>query len=114
MRKLIVVLTAGALFAGCGANGVLPGGTPSQGAFERHAAPANDGSVTYQANAAHTGYLNGTLRPPLTEAWAVNLGNYNGEISYPVVANGIVVVAANGKLVALDAKSGKIRWSKIA
>lgn len=68
-------------------------------------------SVTYQANPQHTGYVSAKLRLPLTRLWSVNLGYYNGAVGYPVVANGIVVVAANGKLVALDAKTGKTRWS---
>jgi outer membrane protein assembly factor BamB len=69
-------------------------------------------SVTYQVNPAHTGYVAGLLNPPLTERWAVKLGGYNGGVGYPIVANGIVVVGANGKLFALNAKTGKILWSR--
>ena len=56
--------------------------------------PANE-TVAYQANAQHTGYVAGSLRPPLTQAWAVNFGGLRGSAGYPVVGNGIVVLPAN-------------------
>ena len=68
-------------------------------------------SATYQSNTSHTGSIAASLKAPLAVKWAVNLG---GSVGYPVVANGIVVVAANGALVALSAKSGKMLWTQPA
>ncbi|MBV9103596.1 MAG: PQQ-binding-like beta-propeller repeat protein [Candidatus Eremiobacteraeota bacterium] len=68
-------------------------------------------SVAYQVDIAHTGDAAGTLVPPLSAIWAVNLG---GAVGYPVVVNGVVVVAANGSLIALHEKTGKVIWSQPA
>ncbi|HEY2475152.1 MAG TPA: PQQ-binding-like beta-propeller repeat protein [Candidatus Cybelea sp.] len=70
--------------------------------------------MTYQINAQHSGYISATLRPPLTELWSVKLGRKNTAVGYPVVANGMVVVAiyGGGELIALDAATGMVRWKK--
>jgi outer membrane protein assembly factor BamB len=47
----------------------------------------------------------------LTSIWNASPGNSQGEGSSPVVANGIVFVAFNDALVALDAATGKELWS---
>ena len=113
MFRSLLALVAAAFLSACGADvASLSGGSSYHPEAPAHdTSPPTDSSVAYQANAAHTGYLRGRLHPPLTVAWAAELGNTNGAVGYPVVANGIVVVAANGKLVALDATTGKIRWT---
>jgi len=68
-------------------------------------------SVTFQYDTSHTGDAHGNLRLPLTQRWSVNLV---GPIGYPVVAQHTVVVAANGELIALDAKTGNVKWSQPA
>ena len=68
-------------------------------------------SVTYQINTSHTGSITAALKAPLSVKWAMNLG---GSVGYPVVAGGVVVVAANGSLVALKASTGKMLWSQPA
>src|SRR3954471_16032262 len=75
------------------------------------AAQLPDTSVTYQANATHTGEVPlSLLQPPLVRLWTrPDLG----WTSYPVVADGLVVVAkATGSapgatIVALDAETGE-------
>ena len=47
----------------------------------------------------------------LASVWQASPGNSSGEGSSPVVANGIVFVAFNEALVALDAVNGKELWS---
>lgn len=47
----------------------------------------------------------------LASVWQANPGNSSGEGSSPVVANGIVFVAFDEALVALDAANGKELWS---
>lgn len=75
---------------------------------------SSDESVTYQINAEHTGYVNAKLRLPLTVVWSLKLGRKESAVGYPVVANGMAVVAVEGegKLVALDAATGAVRWKK--
>lgn len=71
--------------------------------------PPDTQSVTYQVDPQHTGHVPNVLRPPLKKVWQVRVGCCVG---YPVVADGLVVVAADGKLIALDAANGKRLWSK--
>ena len=75
------------------------------------AAGAAKESVTYQIDIAHTGAAAGMLTPPLAPKWAVNLGN---SVGYPVVVDHVIVVAANGSLIALRQKTGKVMWSQPA
>jgi outer membrane protein assembly factor BamB len=70
---------------------------------------ANQQSVAYQINAQHTGFAQGPLKLPLKQLWSVDLGS---GVGYPIIANGIVVVTADGKLVALDEKTGKKLWTQ--
>jgi outer membrane protein assembly factor BamB len=81
------------------------------------AAPARAGeSVTYQANAQHTGAVDDSLTPPLGIRWARSMG---AESSYPIVAGGKVFVTTKSTgggygstLYALDAASGAVAWSR--
>lgn len=123
LRRAVTTAAVAVLFAACGGNsqqlpgtqGVTPSGpveglrTPTDSADD---ALTTTQSVTYQANVQHTGYVDGTLRPPLTQKWAVNFGGLRGSVGYPVVANGIVVVPAENDLVALSAKTGRVLWTK--
>ena len=47
----------------------------------------------------------------LAPIWQSNAGQTAGEGTSPVVANGIVFVAFDGAIVALDALSGRVLWS---
>jgi outer membrane protein assembly factor BamB len=75
---------------------------------------ADDESVTYQVNTAHTGEASGSpLRPPLEIRW------FRGDLaetSYPVIADGKVVVVAveadDPVVVALDAETGQTVWKR--
>jgi outer membrane protein assembly factor BamB len=116
MSKFLLLAVAIALLAACGGIEVPSSAPlPHDSWPKRTTETTSNYSITYQGNAQHTGYLRGTLRPPLTVLWTVKLGGRaDGGIGYPVVANGIVVVAANRRLFALDVTSGKILWSKAA
>jgi outer membrane protein assembly factor BamB len=123
MRFYIVALVATVFITACSTRAsqsgtgarYIPAALGALGATttESDAAPAEE-SVTYQANPQHTGYVRGNLHVPLTKLWVVNFGETNGAVGYPVVADSVVVVAANGKLVALDAKTGRLIWSRKA
>ncbi len=104
---LCVAACSGVQTASSGASGLIPAKTGAAPA--KHSKSA--GSVTYQANTEHSGYVDAKLRPPLKQLWAVNLG---GSVGYPVIADGVVVVAADGDLVALDPQSGKTIWTQPA
>jgi outer membrane protein assembly factor BamB len=54
---------------------------------------------------------NGSGVSQLASVWSANPGNSRGEGSSPVVADGIVFVAFNDALVALNAVNGKELWS---
>jgi outer membrane protein assembly factor BamB len=82
------------------------------------AAPAqNEYTTSYQIDPAHDGNITFTtsFEPPLQTAWSLNLG---GEISYPIVADGLAIVSVSpgtsnpGLLVAVDLTTGAIRWEK--
>jgi len=74
-------------------------------------------STTFQVNAAHSGALitKEPFAPPLKQVWSVDLG---GELSFPLVADGMVFVSAEGAsqsathLFALSAKTGAQIWEK--
>jgi outer membrane protein assembly factor BamB len=80
---------------------------------------AATGSVAYQGDAAHSGRVSVPgLRPPLRRRWARAFPN---AISYPVVAEGKVYVAAvsgpplqlmSATIYALHARSGRIAWQR--
>jgi outer membrane protein assembly factor BamB len=102
-----------AFLASCAANSQTPIVTEARTAkVEASASPPADETVDYQANVQHTGYVAGTLRPPLTQVWADNFGGLRGSAGYPVVANGMVVLPANNDLIALSAKTGRVFWTK--
>jgi hypothetical protein len=65
----------------------------------------NDEVVSYQVQTNSAGVSQ------LASVWQASPGNSSGEGSSPVVANGIVFVAFNEALVALDAVNGKELWS---
>jgi outer membrane protein assembly factor BamB len=71
-------------------------------------APENQ-SVAYQISATHTGNVQAELRRPLGIQWSVDL---RWGVGYPVAANGIVVVVAGGRLMALKAKTGERLWAQ--
>jgi outer membrane protein assembly factor BamB len=72
---------------------------------------ASQQSVAYQINTEHTGYARGPLRLPLKQLWSIKLGGSRGDVQYPIVANGIVVVIADQQLVGLDEQTGKKLWT---
>src|SRR3984957_9920455 len=72
---------------------------------------ATASSVTYQANAVHSGFVASAFKPPLKVKWSIDLG---AGVGYPVVTNGTIVVAANGALVGIDAATGAQSWTQTA
>ncbi|MBV9332723.1 MAG: PQQ-binding-like beta-propeller repeat protein [Candidatus Eremiobacteraeota bacterium] len=102
-----------AALIGCGAN--TPPAAPSAAALLKElpasgASPAEE-SVAYQVNPQHTGAVKRGLRPPLKVVWSVN-PNGNKAVGYPIVANGIVVVAAGSELIGIDATTGHKLWTQ--
>jgi outer membrane protein assembly factor BamB len=73
----------------------------------------NSQSVTYQINIHHTGYASGPLALPLKKIWRIDFGPEQF-VGHSIIANGIVVVTAGHRLLALDEKTGKKLWSKVA
>jgi hypothetical protein len=71
----------------------------------------NQQAVAYQIDTAHTGFAKGPLRLPLQQLWPVKLPVLYRSVGFPTVANGVVVVTAYNKLIALDEKTGKKVWS---
>jgi outer membrane protein assembly factor BamB len=99
------------LLTACEAQGTSPVmSLHSSASFQDNAENASGQSVAYQINVEHTGFAPGPLRRPLTELWSIRLPGYSGFFGYPVIANGIVVVANFDKLVALDEVTGKRLW----
>jgi outer membrane protein assembly factor BamB len=88
----------------------------ASGAPARADQPA-DSSVSYQADAAHSGEVPGsTLVPALQQRW---IRTDLGETSYPLVVDGLVYVVSAGSkssygtvLYALDALTGRTVWSR--
>jgi outer membrane protein assembly factor BamB len=75
-------------------------------------------AVAYQINPAHDGSTSFTrgFSPPLTRKWVRDLGS---QVSYPVIANGLVFVTvappddySSAKLFALDLETGRTVWRK--
>jgi outer membrane protein assembly factor BamB len=72
-------------------------------------------SVAYQINVAHSGFSADSFAPPLVEKWRRRL---KGEISYPLIADGMVFVTTKGSeffgtwLYALEAGTGATVWKK--
>jgi outer membrane protein assembly factor BamB len=72
-----------------------------------------DQATAYQLDPAHDGYQTGSsITTPLTQAWSVTLG---GNISYPLVVNGVIYVTAGDgagtTLYAIEQASGATLWS---
>jgi outer membrane protein assembly factor BamB len=105
-----VALGVAMLLTACEGPGASPVTTLHSAPSSRSVAEnASQQSVTYQVDTEHTGFAHGQLRRPLQQLWSVSLG---GTVSYPVIANGIVVVAANDQLIALNEKTGKVLWTQ--
>jgi outer membrane protein assembly factor BamB len=110
--RLIVFFVGYLLLAACQSRGTPPlapvqSFTTSQNMTEK----TSGQSVAYQINTEHSGYSPGPLHIPLQQLWSVALGGTHGDVEYPIIANGMVVLLANGKLVALDEKTGKKLWA---
>jgi outer membrane protein assembly factor BamB len=113
--RLIVSMGIAAFLTACNAGATSPTASLPAGRAAQVQAPALvEQSVAFQMNAAHTGYARGPLRGPLKELWSVKIGSYYGNVPYPVIANGMVVVTASAKLIALDENTGKKLWSRDA
>ncbi|MDX6227909.1 MAG: hypothetical protein QOI76_1299, partial [Frankiales bacterium] len=79
-----------------------------------------DAAVAYQINPAHSGTQSGDpLKPGLARRWEVDL---EGNVSYPLIADGSVYVTvafrpatlpAYTRLYALDLSSGRSRWAPV-
>lgn len=109
-----VVVFAGVLLsASCGGQGNAPLAPPqSFSSLQSSASSTTSEAVAYQINTEHTGFAKGPLERPLTKLWSVDLPVGHRGIGYPVIANGVVVVAAYRDLVALDERTGKQLWIK--
>jgi outer membrane protein assembly factor BamB len=76
---------------------------------------AQEGSVTYQINAAHDGSIRFKrgFTPPLRRIWVRDL---DGFVSYPVIAKDMVFVTVrkknDGRVSALDLKTGATKWER--
>lgn len=105
-------VTASLIWTGCGGQNAPPVASGVSDLAPVHAArSAGESSVTYQVDTNHDGHVRAMLHKPLTVLWSVNLG---GAVGYPVVANGIVVVAAGSSLIALDATNGQTLWTQVS
>ena len=88
----------------------------SQGGAGPRATPTVDGGRVYTLGA--TGILNALDATDGSVAWSRNVVSDNdvktpywGFSSSPVVVDGVVIVAASGRLAAYDATSGEPRWA---
>lgn len=70
---------------------------------------SSEESVAYQINPEHTGAVKRGLRLPVKVLWSTDPDGAQ-PVGYPVVANGIVVVAAGSDLVAINATNGTRLW----
>jgi outer membrane protein assembly factor BamB len=110
--KTGLVFTAVVFFTACQTQGTSPPiAVHSLALSPKTIEDTTEQSVAYQINNEHNGYARGPLHLPLKQLWAVNIGGKHGDVQYPVIANGIVVVIANGKLTALNEKTGKVLWT---
>jgi outer membrane protein assembly factor BamB len=79
--------------------------------------PGPDTAVTYQISVGHDGYSGDTtIVPPLSALWS---HSFASDVSYPLIADGMVFVTATGdagspdaSLFALDEATGAIVWSQ--
>lgn len=69
-------------------------------------------STGFQTDAAHDGYVSfhKGFNPPLRLRWERNLAP---EVSYPIIAQGLVIVTAGSALYALSVKTGETIWQKL-
>jgi outer membrane protein assembly factor BamB len=67
--------------------------------------------LAYQMNIEHTGYVDQALHLPLVKLWSVRLLKPG---RYPVIANGVVVIVSDNRLIGFDEKTGKKLWSQTA
>lgn len=110
-RPLVVLVAAGALLAlaGCsaGAPSAPRSASPSPGAS--YAATASSSWTQYHADSARSGAVGGDVRH-VAAAWQQDLGA--AVYGQPVVADGLVVVGTErDRVVALDERTGDVRWS---
>lgn len=115
--SLLVVPTGSILTAYSGAINPTPTPTPSATPVF---SPGPDTSVTFQNNVAHDGNNSASaLNPPLTLKWQHDFTSAGVDsITYPVIAQGLVVVATVGfptaspkSLVAFNETNGVQMWS---
>jgi outer membrane protein assembly factor BamB len=113
--KAALVLSAAAIVTGCQAQGSSPiMASRSSPSLKTDAGSGSQQSVAYQIDAEHTGFARGPLKLPLKKLWRIDLGGSRGNVGYPIIANGIVVVTAAQKLIALDEKTGKKLWTQVS
>ena len=70
---------------------------------------ASADAVSFQADAAHTGYVDAAVKPPLGRKWIRRDIAVQG---YPLVADGRVFVATESTIQALDVTTGQTLWSR--
>jgi outer membrane protein assembly factor BamB len=110
--KALIAFGAAASLSACGGQSISPVATTNNALPSQRAAEDTAGeSVAYQINVEHTGFARGPLHLPLQQLWSHKLGGTYGGVQYPIIANGIIVVIANKRLMALDEKTGKKLWS---
>jgi len=97
-------------FAACGANNPpAPAASTLLREPPARIGASSEESVAYQVNTEHTGAVKHGLRLPLKILWSVNPDG-SKPVGYPVVNNGIVVVAADSDLIGLNASNGTRIW----
>lgn len=91
-----------------------PSPTPSAGPDQELAIESS--SIAYQADASHSGVLEGAgITPPLAQRWERDMGN---QMSYPVVAGGKAFILVRNEsaygtsLHALDLVTGATEWQR--
>src|SRR4029077_4007637 len=115
---LIIVPTASKLFVYGGPNASpTPTPTPTPTPVPTPTpTPGPDTSVTWQNNVVHDGYDSGSsLTPPLGVKWQYDFASAGVQsISYPLIAQGLVIVTTTGSsthLTALNEATGQQIWS---
>lgn len=104
-----------AFLAACGANNppAVPGASASRREPTTRVPSSSEESVAYQVNPAHTGAVKQGLRLPLKVLWSADPDG-SKPVGYPIVANGVVVVAADADLIGIDASTGNRLWRQSA
>jgi outer membrane protein assembly factor BamB len=104
--------TAGAFVVWCAlctcaaASAALP--ARSSGSFGPERVPKAV-SPAFQADARHDGFVeDAKLEPPLKAKWTLSFGS---SVSYPIVADGVVVAASGATLFAAKASDGTVLWT---